>query len=128
MQKIKIMTWRNCFVVLAIAVVGVVIFPFFEPLDSDPVAARFAQTKSMLWVYGNSIEQWSEEHKRAPTAAEGLDVLELRSRPPRDGWGQPLIYRSLEGSSPLKYSLHSIGPNGIDEGGEGDDLHFQAPG
>ena len=39
-----------------------------------------------------------------------------------DPWGHPLIYRynHVDYSSP--YELYSVGPNGIDESGKGDDV------
>lgn len=37
-----------------------------------------------------------------------------------DGWGNPLVYRS-PGSKGATFDLYSMGPNGKDEGGAGDD-------
>ncbi|MFQ6112264.1 MAG: type II secretion system protein GspG [Nitrospinota bacterium] len=36
-----------------------------------------------------------------------------------DYWGRPIVYRSM---GPHEYVLYSIGPNGKDEGGQGDDV------
>lgn len=47
------------------------VYRFFEPLDSDPVAGRLAQTKSMLWVYGD------------PTAAEATGSMSANAACPK---------------------------------------------
>ena len=43
-----------------------------------------------------------------------------------DSWGQPYIYTSINGGSPThrprSYDLYSIGPNGQDDDGAGDDI------
>jgi hypothetical protein len=37
-----------------------------------------------------------------------------------DGWGRPLVYRRLDGGN--GFILYSLGANGIDENGAGDDV------
>lgn len=43
-----------------------------------------------------------------------------------DPWGKPYIYVSVNGGSPQhrerSYDLYSVGPNGIDDAGAGDDI------
>lgn len=43
-----------------------------------------------------------------------------------DPWGHPYVYVSVNGGSPehrpRSYDLYSLGPNGTDDGGAGDDL------
>jgi hypothetical protein len=95
------------------------------PLDSDPIAARQMQTESMLWLCGLAAVQWISEHGRAPTTVEGLEVLPLRDFPMLDGWKQAIVYRAKGGNAPLEFHIYSIGPNGIDEGGGGDDISFK---
>jgi hypothetical protein len=41
---------------------------------------------------------------------------------PRDGWGRPLRYRCPGPIHPRGWDLYSVGPNGIDEHGLGDDI------
>jgi len=38
--------------------------------------------------------------------------------------GHPLIYRTIVGTGGRKFQLRSMGPNGRDDGGEGDDMGF----
>lgn len=49
----------------------------------------------------------------------GLEDLRL---PLLDVWGQPIHYRCPSPLHPQGWDLYSIGPNGIDEGGYGDDI------
>jgi hypothetical protein len=39
-----------------------------------------------------------------------------------DAWGQPLVYRYPARRQELVFELYSVGPNGVDEQGEGDDI------
>lgn len=39
-----------------------------------------------------------------------------------DGWGCPLIYRAPGPVHRRGWDLYSVGPNGIDEQGKGDDV------
>lgn len=39
-----------------------------------------------------------------------------------DAWGHPLVYRCPSGMPGRMFRLYSIGPNGIDEDGAGDDI------
>jgi len=40
----------------------------------------------------------------------------------RDAWGRPLIFRCPGPVHPRGFDLYSMGPNGIDDLGEGDDI------
>jgi hypothetical protein len=42
--------------------------------------------------------------------------------PTRDNWGNPFVWKVLQSGNNYIYDVHSIGPNGIDEFGLGDDL------
>ena len=39
---------------------------------------------------------------------------------PADGWGRPYVYAVDEGGA--GYRLRSVGADGVDQGGEGDDV------
>jgi hypothetical protein len=114
-----------CLIVLALVALVHVYHVLTVPLDSDPIAGRQMQTKSMLWLCGSAAVQWTLEHGRAPTSSEGLGVLPLRGFPMLDGWKQPIVYRDKGVNAPLEFHIYSIGPNGIDEGGGGDDVNFE---
>jgi hypothetical protein len=126
MQKIKVKKIvGTCLIILVL----VIIVRFYDvltvPLDSDPIADRQMQTDSMLWLCGSAAVQWTREHGRAPTSSEGLGVLPLRGFPMLDGWKQPIVYRARGASAPAEFHIYSIGPNGIDEDGGGDDVSFE---
>ncbi len=44
-----------------------------------------------------------------------------------DPWGQPYVYVSVNGGSPKhrtrSYDLMSVGPDGVDDDGAGDDIY-----
>lgn len=79
----------------------------------------------MLWLCGGAIDSWKKDHGRFPTTAEGFGLLGLRTNQPLDGWRQAIIYKDGELNSQHYFSLYSIGPNGIDEQGGGDDINFE---
>lgn len=91
----------------------------------DPVAGR-AQTERALEAMTQGLARYSSEFERYPA-----DVTEL-TKPsakfpdgflpgnalPIDGWGRPLRYERTQDG----HRLWSVGANGIDEGGAGDDV------
>jgi hypothetical protein len=92
------------------------------PIDSDPVADRHMRTRSVVDACHGAVVFWSKENKRAPTTAEGLAVLGMKQAVPRDGYDRPLVYRHDAAGPPLQFVLYSLGVNGIDEHGGGDDV------
>lgn len=95
------------------------------PLDSNADEHHRMQTHASLELVGSSLDHWAAQHGRVPSDQEALSVLELRaSSPVRDGWGHPLVYRAVPGHGGRPFQLRSVGPNGRDEGGGGDDLGF----
>ena len=44
-----------------------------------------------------------------------------------DAWGHRLVYRCPHPNPAYVWQLYSIGPNGIDEGGQGDDIEKPVP-
>jgi hypothetical protein len=113
----KALKWKGIVVAVVIAAAMIFIRPFFERIDSTPAS----QTESVLLIVGNSIDDWRDEHKRAPSTEEGVSLLSFNKSALSDGWGQPLIYRNMGGEK-SDYLLYSAGPNGRDENGGGDDI------
>jgi hypothetical protein len=91
-------------------------------IDSDGDSDRHMRTRSVVEICHAAVLYWSEEHKRAPTTAEGLAVLAMKQAVPRDGYDRPLVYRHDDAGAPLQFALYSVGVNGIDENGGGDDV------
>ncbi|MCY0911677.1 hypothetical protein [Massilia antarctica] len=125
MPKIKIKITIVCAVVIVFMVTVRVYYAITVPLDSDPIANRQMRTESMLLLCGSAAVQWISEHGRAPTTSEGLAVLPLQNFPLLDGWKQQIVYRARGVTAPLEFHIYSIGPNGVDEGGGGDDISFE---
>jgi len=50
------------------------------------------------------------------------DLVDPRVGTFRDVWGRELVYRFPPRRRDVLFELYSVGPNGIDEGGEGDDI------
>ena len=65
------------------------------------------------------IEMMLQQQGQDHSLPAELSELSKGGRPLLDPWGHPFVYRV--GSS-LKYQLYSIGPNGVDENGKGDDI------
>jgi len=106
-------------------------------VEVGTVRARTAVTLGAISGAHGSLEQFRADVGRYPTVQEGLAALWLQPTDPveagrwrgpyvesadvfRDGWARPLRYlQPAPGAEPRVYSF---GPNGQDEGGEGDDI------
>lgn len=68
-------------------------------------------------AYPNELGDLLETNDQFPKGyvTEGIDLL--------DGWGRSFVYQPSDDGS--TYSLRSMGPNGSDDGGEGDDIVLQ---
>ncbi|MHC4377192.1 MAG: type II secretion system protein GspG, partial [Planctomycetota bacterium] len=68
-------------------------------------------------AYPNELGDLLETNDQFPKGyvTEGLDLL--------DGWGRSFVYQPSDDGS--TYSLRSLGPNGQDDGGTGDDIVLQ---
>ena len=93
-------------------------------LDDDLEAVNLARTHAILSLCDNALKTWIDENGRIPTESEGISVLALKKFPPRDAWGSALVYKRNIDNNLLPYNLYSIGPNAIDENGDGDDVHI----
>ena len=104
---------------LAIVVLAGVAILF--PTDNGPGE----KTKARLQSLTTLLVTYKSKTGHFPTAAEGLSVAvdganlgaTARSSLVTDGWGAPFVYKT--GSPPLVYS---IGENGLDDLGDGDDI------
>jgi len=92
------------------------------------------KTVARLDVLQIALDEFHKKNHRYPAASEGLNALRsetsgvLEANPPYsavalDGWNRPFVYRMAGEGPPI---LYSIGPNGIDEQGTGDDLKAAA--
>ena len=106
------------------AVVKEILAPI-GPMDLRIDRVRYGH----LPVLSYALESFIREHGRAPEESEGLAAL-VCARPgdaghclshlPKDPWSHPYVYRRI-GRAP-GYMVYSIGADGVDEGGGGDDI------
>lgn len=97
---------------------------FLRPLDSDAKQYRLSEALATLQLCGASLDNWIKDNHRIPTELEGLTVLMPRKFPVQDGWGRTLIYKVKKQGKEQGNKLYSVGPNGIDEDGTGDDIQY----
>ena len=71
---------------------------------------RWGQTSSNCWIYLGTGPVLPEQVRRD-------DALVAC-----DAWGNPIIFRRPGFVHPKGFDLYSVGPNGIDEHGAGDDI------
>jgi len=98
--------------------------------------ARVKTTRAQIEMIGTALDTFRLDIGRYPTSQEGLDAL--RSQPsgvdrwdgpylkkdvPKDGWGNPFIYRSPGEQEP--YELLSYGADGV-SGGAGIDADIKS--
>jgi type II secretion system (T2SS) protein G len=82
-------------------------------------------TEATLKVVGFNVNEYRKRTGRFPSSEEVFKVLYPNEQfVPTDGWRRSLVYRNNNGKASKPFSLYSIGANGIDEGGAGDDLDF----
>jgi len=106
-------------------------------VEVGTVRARTAVTLGTLSGAHGSLERFRADVGRYPTAQEGLAALWVQPRDPveagrwrgpyvesadvfRDSWARPLRY--LPPAPGARPRVYSVGPNGQDEGGVGDDI------
>jgi len=66
--------------------------------------------------------EWMESREDGYTDIWRDRVSPLDRPVVRDAWGRPLIYRFPSLRKEGVFDLYSVGPNGVDEMGEGDDI------
>lgn len=89
-----------------------------------------------LKIIGNSLKVYHMHYRRYPSSEQGLSTLTdnrfiykgeaygLLEKLPTDSWGNQFIYRypaTLKHDQP--WDLYSVGENGKDESGKGDDIN-----
>jgi type II secretion system protein G len=101
-------------------------------IDDTP-ESQVARTRTNLEMVGRSLIQFKEETGHYPTVAQGLEALTDEHRRgsnllralPKDSWGKPFVYRVSVESNGESFLLYSVGPNGVDDGGSGDDISYR---
>jgi general secretion pathway protein G len=94
------------------------------------VDTKEMQAKQDIGFIRQVLERYKKDHGRYPTAEESLNALVDPSPAGRyfiskhaiiDPWGHAYIYKPSNWRQDEAVVVYSRGPNGIDEGGAGDD-------
>lgn len=89
------------------------------------VYKKTTRTLSDLNSLSYAIETYKEKYNEYPTTEEGISRLidkDILIKNPRDPWGSIYRYSHIDNNH---YKLYSIGSNGLDENGGGDDIQIR---
>lgn len=92
------------------------------PMSAESVGCmRIHKAFADLEAIRTSLENYRLENERYPTTVEGIAVLMPRfiKRVSTDAWGSPYAYRAM---GDLSLVVYSVGLDGRDDGGLGDDV------
>ncbi len=95
-------------------------------IEKSPVGLWAADHDGTYLATSNANEAWDTMMNPAPY--KGRKLRPYLEEPPLDAWGRPLMYEWLKDGGhskkpgALKPAIWSVGADGIDQGGEGDDL------
>jgi len=91
------------------------------PCFGDIICLRINRAFSTMDALRTALDHFQRRRHRYPTTEETLHVLvpDFVLRLSRDPWGNEYVYRSAAGGP---YVLYSVGVDGRDERGTGDDV------
>ena len=98
-------------------------------VDASANACDQSAAQRALWdtrLVSGAIEYFANEFGQAPDERLGLGVLverQLIHELPLDPWQRAYKYR-FPGSEARKFDFYSLGQNGVDELGQGDDIGY----
>lgn len=98
-------------------------------------SSRASLTATIIHKISFAVDYFKTDVGRYPTTAEGLEILVQPNvviknympggylkKLPHDGWNQPFIYYFPAQYGNKVFDLYSLGENGRDEQGKGDDI------
>lgn len=93
---------------------------------AEATAKRYAVEHGGSFFTGTGQEAWQEFI--TPQEYRGKQIRPYYEEPPVDAWGNVLSYEwngdgHSKSANALKPAIWSFGPNGQDDGGEGDDIN-----
>jgi len=112
-------------VIIAI-VLAVILYPATQLMDSGRHHKRDKAQRD-LEGYLELLQRFYIRYQRYPSDEEGLRAAlavtagteAVKDRHISDPWGQSYVYRAKQSGPP---DVYSVGPNGTDEHGQGDDI------
>jgi general secretion pathway protein G len=111
-------------VVLVVTAGAAVLYIGAQPIDGDG-SYKWNSAKSDLEILTSAVQLSAKERGRLPSESEGLSALvtgepKYLDRVPNDPWLRPYVYRTVDAKP--GFEIHSLGQNGVDESGGGDDI------
>ncbi|OGX17328.1 MAG: type II secretion system protein GspG [Omnitrophica WOR_2 bacterium RBG_13_44_8b] len=119
---------------LVVIIIGVLAAMVMPRLVGRSEQARVSAAKADINAnIALGLDLFEMDAGRYPTSEEGLSALRTNpsslpgwkgpylKKEPRDPWVRPYVYKS-PGSHNNDYDLYSIGANGVDDSGAGDDI------
>jgi len=98
------------------------------PVDAKPAEAEATKTRESMRQLATAIAVYQMDTGKYPGKLDAL-LVATKNYPsgflkqgvlPMDGWGRDFVYELLEGGA--RYRLSSMGTDGVDQQGAGDDL------
>lgn len=90
-----------------------------EPLAATHYELARLQTAILLYEMMNEQQLPNSLDALTGTSADGHDYLDCpEDGICKDGWGSAFVYKLIDGG----FILYSVGPDGVDNGGQGDDI------
>jgi general secretion pathway protein G len=124
-------------IVITMTIIAILAGGTIYMLKGLPEAAKESRVQSDFGTISVALQVYESRALRMPTTEQGLKALVekptiepipdsykdgLLEDVPKDPWGQEYKYRFPSQKSKKSFDLWSIGPNGIDDNGGGDDV------
>lgn len=118
--------WGTAATLVALIAAGFLLARNLKIVDTKEM-----QAKQSIRLIEATLERYRKDHGRYPAADERLDVLVdpspqgryfVNSHGVTDPWGHMFVYKPSNATRGPALVVYSIGPNGIDEDGGGDDV------
>ena len=96
-----------------------------QRIDGDGSLFRWTEARTDLAMLTNALELSARQRGRLPSESEGLTSLvtgdpRYFDKLPNDPWRRPYVYRRV--AVEPGFEVYSLGQNGKDEFGKGDDI------
>jgi general secretion pathway protein G len=124
---------------LVIVIIGILAAIVVPKLTGRSEDARIGAARGQITHFSSALATYEVDSGRYPSTDQGLEALLVKPAGapeprnwkgpyleskllPLDPWDHPYLYVCPGVRNPAGYDLWSAGPNGVDEGGTGDDI------
>lgn len=124
-------------IVITMTIIAILAGGTIYMLKGLPEAAKESRVQSDIGTIGVALQVYESRALRMPTTEQGLRALVekptiepipdnyktgLLEDLPKDPWGMEYKYRLPAQKSKKAYDIWSVGANGVDDNGDGDDI------